>query len=221
MTRSRTLLPALVGATALVFTAALPATAGHRPGATVYRADLQEVADNDADGTPTGTVTIVQKGDRLRVNLDAEGLDEGLHLSHVHGVIEASNECPGADADGGTVDDGLVDLVEGAPAYGPVLLALGADEGTAFDYSRTFTETDDPLGLNPSGVPLDEIGSLEQYHVVVHGVDVDGDGDLDGQQDLNGDGVIGDSGNPVVDLAEGAFELSMPALCGEIVKISN
>lgn len=190
MTRSRTLLPALIGATALVFTAALPAVADHRPGATVYKADLQEVVDNDTDGTPSGTVTIVRKGDQIRVNLEAEGLDDGVHISHVHGG-EGDNTCPTEDAD--TNDDGLVDLGEGVPVYGGIVETLGGGEdvGTEVEFSRTFDAPD---------------ADLEDLHIVLHGVDLDQDGMI---------------AAPFATEDLAADEGTMPALCGEIVKISN
>lgn len=216
MTTPRKILPALLGVAALALAVVLPAAAAHDPGASVYKVEFEGVGNNEPSAAGGGT--IIQKGAQIRVNVHADGLDAGTHLSHVHGLLSTNNTCPTLAADGGTVEDGFVDLAEGALAYGPILIDLMPSSGTAFGYSRTFDETNDPLGINPSGVPLDEIGSLEQFHIVVHGVDVDGDGDLDGQKDVNGDGRIGDSGNPVIDLTEVAFELSMPALCGDIVQ---
>lgn len=198
-TRTRMIIgtAAAVGLTAAI---ALPA-AGH-PGRHTSQAQLEAI--NGSGGT--GTATIVDSGDEWRVNLDAEGLlDEATHLQHIHGFADGSTSaaCPTPDQDEN--DDGFVDLAEGAVTYGGILVDLGSQEGAEFDYSRTY----------------EPAGDLNDNHIVVHGVDVDGDGDLDGQKDVNGDGEIGGTDNPVLNLTEQAFELTMPALCGEIDPTGN
>ena len=164
----------------------------------IFQAHLTEL--NSSGGT--GTATLVASDERVRVNLDASGLlADATHLQHIHGFTDGTtSQCPTLAQD--LDDDGLVNLFEGAAVYGPILIDLGPSEGAEFSYTRTF----DPTPALP----------FEARHIIVHGVDVDGDGDLDGQKDVNGDGQIGGTDNGVLNLTEAAFELTMPALCGEI-----
>jgi hypothetical protein len=146
-----------------------------------------------------GTVTITQQGTNVTVHLRAAGLDGGVHVAHIHGLRQAQNECPtlSFDADG----NGLVDLVEGIPAYGPVQVTLSQgsnDRGTSLDYSRTYTHRD-------SGDAIASLGNLDEYVVVVHGVDLDGDG-VATNPDVEQDGA-GDHDD---------HEITMPALCGAV-----
>ena len=172
-----------------------------------YSATLGELNNSGA----RGKVTLVapKDGGPLRVNLNAHGLLEGVtHLQHIHGAVGGTGKvCPPPSADSN--GDGFVDLLEGAPFYGGILVTLGTDDSANIAYSRTFTETD-------SGNAISSIYPVSDQHIVVHGVDVDGDGDLDGQRDVNGDGEIGSDDNPILNLTEVAFELTLPALCGEI-----
>jgi hypothetical protein len=160
-----------------------------------YRADLEPVNAVDADGR----VKLELTGQTLRVRLDARGLDDGIHVAHIHGIRQAENECPDlatSDVDG----NGLVDIGEGLPAYGPVQRTLSnglEDLGTRIRYWRTFEALD-------NGDAISVLGDLSQYAIVVHGVDVDGDG-VANNPDALGDGV-GNADN----------EISMPALCGTI-----
>jgi hypothetical protein len=148
----------------------------------------------------TGTVDLHQTGTHLDVDLHALGLDDGTHVAHIHGIKQAQAECPSLAAD--TNADGFVDFLEGLPDYGPVVRTLSngtSDRGTSLAYERTFKHLD-----NGDGVA--SLGPLDQYAVVIHGVDLDGDG-LASNPDVQGDGADADDN-----------EISMPALCGEIVR---
>jgi hypothetical protein len=183
----------LLAAPVLLLTAvSSPAAAGPRVGG--FAADLAPL-NQDGDGH----VTLVQQGTHLTVHLQAAGLDDGIHVAHIHGLRQAQSECPtlALDADG----NGLVDLVEGLPAYGPVQVTLSQgtnDRGTSLDYSRVFTHMD-------SGDAVASLGDLEQFAIVVHGVDLNGDG-VASNPDVDGDGP-GDHDD---------HEITMPALCGTI-----
>lgn len=190
--RAKTVSTALVAGATLTALVAAPASAR----TTVYKASLDEL--NGSAGS--GTAVVLDKGDQLRVNVSVEGLLDATHLQHIHGFTDTTvATCPTAedDADG----DGFVNLLEGLPDYGAILVDLMPAEGSSYGFSRTFDNT---------------IDNIADKHVVVHGVDVDGDGDLDGTKDLNGDGMIGGTDNAVLNLTEAAFELTMPALCGEL-----
>jgi hypothetical protein len=150
-----------------------------------------------------GRVRLTLEGDRLEVRLKAKDLDGGVHLAHLHGVPQAENECPQVavhDTDG----NGLVDILEGLVTYGPVQLTLSEglnDTGTRIKYRREFAALD-------TGESFVELGDLSQYAIVVHGVDLDGDG-LATNPDVDGDGD--EDAAPHSD-----NEISMPALCGTV-----
>lgn len=140
-----------------------PALADGR-GAVVEHGTLIELNDSGV----AGTVTIVGRGDSIRVNLSASGLEAGqLHMQHIHGVGDGNQAtCPDMSLAG---DDGILTIGEGLPAYGPVKVTLGRDmvAGSDLGYSRTFNATD-------AGATLDTLGELTQYVVVVHGLTVEG-----------------------------------------------
>ncbi|TNM41964.1 hypothetical protein FHP29_08315 [Nocardioides albidus] len=158
-----------------------------------YSADLAPVNHGGS-----GHVELDLLGTRLAVSLTASGIDDGVHVAHIHGIRQAQAECPalGRDVDG----NGLVDLVEGLPDYGPVVRTLSngtSDRGTDLQYERTFKLLD-------NGDAIASLGRLDQYAVVVHGVDIDGDGRAT-DPDVQHDGSDPDDN-----------EVSMPALCGVI-----
>lgn len=158
-----------------------------------YAAELAAV-----NGSASGHVGLHQTGTHLMVDLEAMGLDDGLHVAHIHGIKQAQSECPSLAAD--TDGNGLVDIAEGLPSYGPVVRTLSnpaLDRGTSLSYERTFTHRD-------NGDAIASLGPLDDYAVVVHGVDIDGDG-VASKTDALGDGA---------NAADN--EISMPALCGVI-----
>lgn len=148
----------------------------------------------------SGMVRLTQLGTTLDVDLSAAGLSGGPHMAHVHGVRGGQASCPTSANDSN--GDGRVDLVEGLPAYGPVQLTLSdmtTDRGTRLDYERTYKHLDNGDGIASAG-------DITHYVIVVHGVDLDGDG-LASKPDVRGDGP-GHVDN----------EISMPALCAVITR---
>jgi hypothetical protein len=111
-----------------------------------------------------GVVTLVEQAGRLRVNLDAHGLEPGqMHMQHIHGFGNGTQaHCPDMSLAGA---DGVLSFAEGLPAYGPVLITLGRDvtAGPDVAYSRTFTSTD-------AGASETSLGNFDQYVIVVHGL---------------------------------------------------
>ncbi len=194
------LLPAALVA---VVPAALPAAQAnirsgngheHHGQAQQFEADLGPL---NVDGR--GRAKLREQNGELVVKLRAQGLDDGIHVAHIHGIQQAENECPDHSFD--TDGNGFVDLLEGLPAYGPVQITLSdglQDTGTKIRYTRSYSMLD-------GGSALSKLGDLSHYAIVVHGVDLNGDhlasnpnagGDTAGDQDDN--------------------EISMPALCGTI-----
>lgn len=117
----------------------------------------------------SGNVTILDKGDHLRVNLQVNGLESPrAHLQHIHGFgdgVQAS--CPDMSLAG---PDGVLSFADGLPAYGPPVITLGSDPvaNAQLQYTRTF-------GSTMAGAPVDSLGEVDQYVVVVHGLTVDGE----------------------------------------------
>lgn len=146
----------------------------------------------------SATVSLTQRGTHLTVHVQASGLDDGIHLAHIHGVRQGANTCPTADLDAD--GDGLINIAEGLSAYGPVQITLSNglnDRGTSLDYTRQRDRID-------AGDATASLRGLDEYVVVIHGVDLNGDGVAD-NPDVEGDGPDPDDN-----------EITMPALCGTI-----
>lgn len=178
----------------LVVAAVATSSIGATPRVGEFSAELMPL-NEDA----TGSVDLAQRGTNLDVHVMVEGLDGGMHLAHIHGIKQAENECPTLADDANS--DGRVDFLEGLPSYGPVQVTLSraGDTGTMLDYTRSFRHLD-------SGDGTASLGALDQYAIVIHGVDLDGSGTVD-NPDVDGNGAGDPPGN----------EISMPALCGVIV----
>ncbi|MFD2247178.1 superoxide dismutase family protein [Pontibacter ruber] len=115
----------------------------------------------------SGTATLMLEGDMLTVHVQATGLEpDALHPQHIHGFKDKNKNavCPPMSAD--TDRDGLVELAEGLPYYGDVLLSLTpfstAPDGT-IDYKMTFDITKN-IDLLP----------LQNDVIVLHGMTVNG-----------------------------------------------
>ena len=208
----------------LVGALAVPAMAAHdgnpSPKVATYTYDLSEVADNAGETDVDGTVRLkALPNGRVQVKVDASGLAPNLpHAQHIHAPEGdegdlARGVCPTIEADG-ALDrpvDGLIDTVEGVPTYGLVRQSLTTSGGTSPDdalaldrfpvadadgnlaYERTFTPTDERVWK--------QLGDVE---VVVHGIDLDGDGAYDF-----------DAGpSSLTDAAP--LEATIPVLCGGV-----
>ncbi|MDP8937450.1 MAG: superoxide dismutase family protein [Actinomycetota bacterium] len=212
-------LAATLGALALV--AANPAQAQH--GTTparvqALRANLAPVPHDpavDAGSNVTGRATLVRRGNEVRTILVARGLTPHLpHAMHIHGELQARNECPSLAADKG--GDGLIDTVDGLPDYGPIDVSLTTSGGTSGDFADALALDRFPVP-GRSGVliydrsievPAEVAANLQTLHIVVHGADLNGTGDYD-----FGPGTSSLSplvGTPV------PLEAELPVACGRI-----
>ena len=118
--------------------AALAATAMPASATMIsYKADLRPLGPTSANGT--ASLIYDSATDLLTVRILATGLDDGVHLQHIHGTFGPGGAPSDAvtpnvaedDADG----DGFVELAEGFPKYGAILLGL-SDPSGAFPTSN-------------------------------------------------------------------------------------
>ncbi len=177
----------------------------------MFQADLEPLNNSGA----SGTANLALEGDQLTTDIASEGLAPGLpHAQHIHGLEQAMSECPTIlnDQNG----DNLVNTTEGEPSYGPILTSLTtegdtspesalavdrfpvANEDGTLTYDRTF------------GVPANVADRLEEFAIVQHGVD------------LNGNGVYDEEAAGPSDLDPSLpQEATIPANCGVIEPVSG
>ena len=177
----------------------------------MFQADLAPLNNSGA----SGTANLALEGDQLTADIASEGLAPGLpHAQHIHGLEQAISECPTIlnDQNG----DNLVNTTEGEPSYGPILTSLTtegdtspesalavdrfpvANEDGTLTYDRTF------------GVPTNVADRLEEFAIVQHGVD------------LNGNGVYDEEAAGPSDLDPSLpQEATIPANCGVIEPVSG
>ena len=192
----------ILGATALVLfaTASIGATAasahtdaprGKGAEKTVtLTADLLALNGSGASGMATA---IVRNQKIVNIEVHAKGLTPNApHAQHIHYGEQADNECPGLDLDTNP-KDGLINTVEGVPAYGPVVVSLTTSGDTlpgsvlavdrypvsmggVFHYSRDNIEFTDVAGTGYAGGAgtakqiADSVREGEGV-VVIHGLD--------------------------------------------------
>lgn len=225
MPRRKSLVLTAVAATALLSTApALAERAEPKPSkkdahaVEVFRADLRPVPHDpgsDNGSNVTARAKLVLRGDELRTVINGRELSPGLpHAMHIHGDLDAHNECPSLDADKN--DDGLIDTAEGQPDYGPIDISLtttggtgaGFDDALALDrfpvatasgnlhYNRTFT------------IPAEFAEGLDQLHIVIHGQDLNDSGEYDLEPGISSLSEAVGSDVPL--------EAELPVACGTI-----
>jgi hypothetical protein len=177
----------------------------------MFQADLDPLNNSGR----AGRRTLALEGDQLTTDIASEGLAPDLpHAQHIHGLEQAMSECPTIlnDQNG----DNLVNTTEGEPSYGPILTSLTtegdtspesalavdrfpvANEDGTLTYDRTF------------GVPTNVADRLEEFAIVQHGVD------------LNGNGVYDEEAAGPSDLDPSLpQEATIPANCGVIEPVSG
>lgn len=102
---------------------------GENPGFETYAA----VFDTLNDSGVTGVASITRDGDELTVTINAAGLEPNMpHAQHIHGLFEGDPTSEAREAkdsvtppDSADTDgDGFVEVLEGVPFYGPIILPL-------------------------------------------------------------------------------------------------
>jgi hypothetical protein len=173
---------------------AMAAGASHAAPVT-YTANLLEL--NDSGGEGTATFVYDSEENTLRVQVQASGLDDGIHLMHIHGrfddsgnPIDSVTPLPESQFDNDPAD-GILTVAEGAPAYGPIILPLvesgsansnNFPSGTSIDYDRTF-DFDAPnaqtffsfIGETNDRYDVADLLPLMLREIVVHGVNENGE----------------------------------------------
>lgn len=168
------------------------------------------LAMSDMDGAPMLDVSIV-----------AEGFSAGnTVVQHIHGTFDedgtptdARTPTLASDMDG----DGIVEVLEGVPSYGDVLLPLldgegefgMASDGGDFVFMARYDLTDDSLFGSPvtgADYTADDIMPLALREIVLHGVDVPAGIGAGTEGEVNGD--------------QDGFVQILPAAAGEIEEIS-
>ena len=162
-------------------------------------------ADSGSNASGQASIEYV-RGTTYLVTVNATGLSPNLpHLAHIHGVVQAQNECPPASAAG---NDGLIDTLDGLPSYGPILVTFA-----------TSGDTSAAAGLNIGTAPVADANgnlffqreikikgnvaaNLDDLHVVIHGEDLNDNGTYDGQASTLAPGV--------------PLEAELPVACGTI-----
>jgi Ca2+-binding RTX toxin-like protein len=169
-------------------------------GETLVARDLGRVEFTALNGSGvSGFAEIARMGDSMTIRVEAAGLEPNqVHIQHIHGRLSPTGMPVESNTPNGTFDadgDGFVELGEGLPAYGPVLMNLTMPPGaglegfpTAPDGRISYSETFDLAsgqGL-AEGVTAEQLFPLSLREMVIHGLSVDGsagagtDGEVDG-----------------------------------------
>ena len=144
----------------------------------------------------TATATVDTTALTLRVRVNATGVEPGVpHVAHIHGNLAGGPLAIGSGAINSvlptlaqdTDHDGFIEVAEGAPSYGPVLLELpnfAPNASGVVNYDMTFNLAD-PLTyapvsrFEPNGPHYGitdllgtDLASLDLRHIVIHGLTV-------------------------------------------------
>ena len=202
---------------------ALPGVAAAEDGR--YTADL--AAMNGGSGSATATIDL--DGTTAAINISGSGFFDGFpHALHIHGEPGGDNVCPPLDPGDGDFDDiasqsledgtPILSVADGAPFYGGVAVSLTTEGDTtpdsalavdrfptsgSIDYSRTIE------------LPQDVADDLSSLHVVIHGTDLDGDGEIGPVAGTDAEGNETDNIPSSLD-PELPIEATAPAACGQV-----
>ncbi|MCQ8185322.1 CHRD domain-containing protein [Parvularcula maris] len=174
----------------------LALSAGANAATFTYTTTFTEL--NDSGGSGNATVVYDDVANTLRVQIQASGLDDGLHVMHIHGrfsdgvdgdPIDSVTPVPESEFD--TNNDGILTVPEGAPAYGPIILPLADSgsansnnfqSGTSIDYDRTFDFSAPNaqtlfanVGDSNDSYGVEDLLPLFLREIVIHGVNEDGE----------------------------------------------
>ncbi len=182
-----------------------------------FQVDLDEL--NDSGVTGTVMLDLSDDMESLTVTLDAMGFEPNVdHVGHIHGafnmmgeVVDSQTPTLAQDTDG----DGFVELGEGAPVYGPIVLpieTINTPDGSA-SYTMTYDLTDSSIFgsnvLTPDEMDTfmaSDLFPLDFREIVYHGLTVE-------------PGV--GAGTPGEVDGTGGYLAVLPAAAGEIVAVDE
>lgn len=202
---------------------AIAATGAAQAGTSNFVADLRDI--NGLGGTAQARLVFDDITNTLRVRIDGQGFTPNmLHVQHIHGSNDASGAAidsvtPTMAADdpaNGGDGDGFIDLVEGVPSYGGILLSLfdegntgngfdgfpsvGDDGVLMFDYTFDLNTT----GALNTGVSASDLFPLDFREIVIHGAFIP-----------DGVGGVSDGSSPL-DIQSAGYSNFIPVAAGEI-----
>ena len=164
----------------------------------------------------TGTLSMQLSGERyLTVQIDATGLEAGIqHLGHIHGLASPgdvqNSVCPTIARD---VDqDNYVELAEGLPTYGPIIIAFGNVDPNMdgiVHFSHTY-DLNDP-SIYEAGFSKSDVVPLDLREVVLHGLTLQAGQGATNADSINPNEADGTAGEKAV----------LPVTCGDIQKASR
>ena len=154
----------------------------------MYTAELVALNPDVGPGPVDGQAKIFVKNDTIRIQLNARNVAPGIaHAMHIH----AADRCPDASDDAN--NDGVVDVIEGLPKYGAILVPLDSDltsqaagefptasNGGSLHYNQADDHSEmlmDLMATDPNTgdavikLAPGEALNLAGRHIVVHGVD--------------------------------------------------
>ena len=187
--------------TSLPLAAALAASVAVPAGAATftYTSTLTPIGENNSTANADARIVYDDIAQTLAVDLTASGLDDGLHPQHIHGLVDPNRDSVSPTAEDDTDGDGFVELAEGVPAYGPVILPLvDADgmfptsTGGGYQFSALYDLTDASVFNGDFTIEDLAPDMLELRELVVHGQNV---------PEGSGAGTLGEVGGGYMDPA--------------------
>jgi hypothetical protein len=162
-----------MGLTAL--TVGVLSTGAAAQDSTTFTGQLDEL--NDSGGSGNVTMELDESTNEATIRIEADGfLDGSPHAQHIHGVESGESVCPTIEQD--EDGDGLVNTPEGQVVYGPIEASLTTEGDASPDSAlavERFPTYDDGVYERTVELEGDVADNLDRYHVVIHGVDVNGD----------------------------------------------
>lgn len=201
---------------------ALPGVAG----TFTYEAIIESLSPNGGPassglgGSARADIVFDQNMQTLYVNIQGGGFaPDMLHVQHIHGRFnddgsprDSVSPTLADDADG----DGVIELLEGAPSYGGILLSLFDEENVGNGFNGfpsapngiiDFEETYDLSSTTAfsDGITAEDLFPLDKREIVIHGA-------------FLGDGIggVGNEMNPMA-----GYSNFVPVAAGEIVETTT